>query len=135
MTSCSFLVLNQASKSQPEKPGSNCYSSMGGERTCLHTGTFCVNVCIVFVQSFKYSMYNRLTTLISTYLAVASLTCHPTPLLHLLLGMCLRCGTRDCTLSAPSKVWIWGTEPFVKVQCYIVFIFGLKHMNVKQRKK
>lgn len=46
--------------------------------------------------------------------------------------MCLPYGTSDCTLSAPSEVWIWGTEPCVRVQCYIVFIFGLQHMNVKK---
>lgn len=49
-----------------------------------------------------------------------------------LVYMCLPYGTSDCTLSAPSEVWSWGTEPCVKVQCYIAFIFGLQHMNVKK---
>lgn len=40
--------------------GGEQFSSMGKEeRMCLHTGTFCVSVCIVFVLSIKYSMYNK----------------------------------------------------------------------------
>lgn len=61
----------------------------------------------------------------------SSLTCRP-PLPSFLMLMSLPYGTGDCTLSAPRQVWIWGTEPYVRVQCYIVFIFGLQHMNVKR---
>lgn len=40
--------------------GGERISSTGKEeRMCLHTRTFCVNVCIVFVLSIKYGMYNK----------------------------------------------------------------------------
>lgn len=41
--------------------GGEQFSSVRKEaRMCLHTGTFYVNVCIVFVLSIKYTMYNNL---------------------------------------------------------------------------
>lgn len=42
---------------------------------CLHTGTFCVSVCIVLVLSIKYSMYNKTFMASTHFVAVASLTC------------------------------------------------------------
>lgn len=39
--------------------GDQCSSMRKEAQMCLHTGTFCVNVCIVFVLSIKYSMYNK----------------------------------------------------------------------------
>lgn len=76
-------------------------------------------------------MYNQtsslLTAFVVNYEAVFQLNMSPPPPPPFLMLMSLPYGTGDCTLSAPSQVWIWGTEPYVRVQCYIVFIFGLQH--------